>query len=81
MVMAAASEGSPAIGGLLFVGFFVLLAIAIARDRRRHPFLPCRSCRGRGRSDSDWTAGAWGPCPGCSGRGRRTRFGMRGEGR
>lgn len=77
MVTAAASEGSPTIGALLFIGFFVLCAVAWARDRRRHPFLPCRTCGGRGRSDSDWKAGAWGPCPRCSGQGRRTRRGVR----
>jgi hypothetical protein len=75
--LAASGGGSATIGALIVVGCVVLYAGSWLRDRRRHPYVPCRKCRGRGRYWSVWTAGAWRPCPRCGGRGSRLRWGVR----
>lgn len=71
--LAAAADGDPVAGGLLFFGILVALLVWWRIDLRRHPWLPCRTCGGRAREKSPLRGDAWGACPGCSGTGRRPR--------
>jgi hypothetical protein len=43
---------------------------------RRHPYAPCRWCRGTSRNAGS-TRKRWGACPRCGGTGRRLRWGAR----
>jgi hypothetical protein len=71
--LASASDGNPVIGGVIVLAFAVVVFVWWARDRARAPFVPCRSCRGRG-VRSGVRGDAFGPCPRCKGKPSRRRW-------
>lgn len=44
---------------------------------KRHPYAPCRWCRGRRGRNPGSTGKRWGRCPHCGGKGERLRWGAR----
>jgi hypothetical protein len=61
----------------LILAAAAVLAAAYAVSLRIHPWAPCRSCKGSGKSrDAVWKT-AFGTCRACGGRGRRPRAGVR----
>ncbi len=62
---------------LLLAAAAVAAASAYLVSLRLHPWWPCRSCGGSGKT-RDWLWGkATGACPKCGGRGRLPRLGIR----
>jgi hypothetical protein len=60
----------PAVAALIAVAAYLV-------SLRIHPWRPCRSCKGSGKSrDTVWKK-AHGTCPSCGGRGRHPRLGVR----
>ncbi len=61
----------------LILAAAAVLAAAFAVSLRVHPWRPCRSCGGSGKSrDAVWKT-AFGTCKSCGGKGRRPRPGVR----
>jgi hypothetical protein len=69
-VLASASDGNPVVGGVIVFGVALFFLAWWLRDRARAPFVPCRSCGGRG-VRSSVRGDAFGPCPKCNGKPRR----------
>jgi DnaJ-class molecular chaperone len=44
---------------------------------RRHPYRPCRRCKGAGKHFGAIFGATYRPCTRCGGFGRKTRFGAR----
>ena len=55
----------------------VLAAAAYLTSLWVHPWQPCRSCDGSGRTRDRLWRGAFGTCKACGGRGRKPRPGIR----
>jgi hypothetical protein len=65
---------------LLLAVLCALSAAAYVVSLHRHPWVPCRWCKGGRTTDTVWTR-AFGDCPHCGGRGRKYRLGVRMLGR
>ena len=66
---------------LLLLVLAALSAGAYVVSLARHPWWPCRWCKGRGRTtDTVWKR-AFGECSHCGGAGRKYRLGVRMLGR
>ncbi|HEY1321017.1 MAG TPA: hypothetical protein VGF32_12250 [Streptosporangiaceae bacterium] len=62
---------------LILAAAAALAAVVYATSLRIHPWTPCRTCKGSGKSrDSVWKT-AFGTCRACGGRGRHPRLGVR----
>lgn len=62
---------------LILAAAAVLGAAMYAASLRIHPWRPCRSCDGSGKSrDTVWKK-TFGTCKACGGRGRHPRLGVR----
>lgn len=62
---------------LILAAAAVIAAAVYAASLRIHPWKPCRSCKGSGKSrDAMWRT-AFGTCKSCGGRGRKPRAGVR----
>lgn len=62
---------------LLIVIAAALITGAYAVSLRLHPWRPCRSCDGSGKTRDPLWRSAFGTCRSCGGRGRHPRLGVR----
>lgn len=62
---------------LILAAAAITAAAVYAVSLRIHPWKPCRSCEGTGKSrDTVWKT-AFGTCKSCGGKGRKPRLGVR----
>lgn len=62
---------------LILAAAAILTAAAYAASLRFHPWKPCGTCDGSGKSrDAVWKT-AFGTCRACGGKGRKPRLGVR----
>ena len=62
---------------LLIVIVAALIGGAYLTSLWVHPWVPCRACKGSGRSRDPLWRSAYGTCRACGGRGRHARLGVR----
>jgi hypothetical protein len=64
-------------GWLILAAFALLAAAAWITSLWVHPWIPCKSCDGSGKTRDPVFRSAFGTCPRCGGRGRKPRLAVR----